>query len=328
MKTKISVVFALIFCLLAFSSTKAQTALKNDKISDDFLITLKTKGGYYSSGYQVITITATGDWSDRNYSEMPVQPSEEVISNETNSAKTRLTAERLKFLISEFEKIQFFKFGKDFSQEDEKVSSVNHQQTEIISIRLNGQIKEVSNYLGDSGKRTRLLRDLGEKIRGVEVWNLTNEKIPEDFEMNYRITDGDEIQRDFKIKSSGEVVESLFLSVPSKLEKGKNLSVFEKSKTIGKVSMQQLIQLIGEFEKIGFSAFKYSPLTKYDGCSIEPVTANGKRKHISVQINRKEMYASLYENCGANSETNASKFEYMTNVIEKLLKNIGAVKIN
>lgn len=320
--------FALIFCLFSFSSTEAQTELKNDRIPNDLLITLKIKGGYGSSSYQVITITATGDWSSKNYSEMPVQPSSEIIGNETNSAKIKLTAEKLKFLISEFEKIQFFKFGKDFPQEDEKILSLNHAQTEIIAIRINGQTKEVSNYLGDSGKRTRLLRDLAEKIRGVEVWNLANEKISEDFEVIYQITDEDDIKRDFEIKSSGEVVESFFSSVPSGVEKGKFLPVLEKSKIVGKFSMQQLIQLIKEFEKIGFSAFKYSSLTKYAGCSIEPVTANGKRKHIFVQINRKEMYASLYEKCGANSETNASKFEYMTNVIEKLLKDIGAVEIN
>ncbi len=319
--------FALIFCLLSFLLTEAQTALENDKIPDDLLITLKRKGGP-SSAYQVITITATGNWSYKSYSEMPVQPSSEIISDENDGTKTRVTAEKLKFLISEFEKIQFFKFGKDFPREDEKILSVNHQQTEIISIRINGQTKEVSNYLGDSSKRTRLLRDLAEKVKGVAVWNLENSKIPEDLEIRYRITDADKIQRDFEIKSNGEVAESFYSSVPSEFEKGKFLPIFDKSKTVGKISRQQLIQLIDEFEKTGFSAFKYSPLTKYDGCSIEPLTPNGKRKHIFVQINHKEMYASLYGNCNANSETNASKFEYMTDVIERLLKSIGAMKIN
>jgi len=331
--TKLSVLLALVFCLPSFSTIKAQTRLENDKVPADLLITLRNSG---RSFVYTITITANGDWSyHQNYSGLPAVSLPDGLSingkpaKKTKILKPKLSNAKLNWLIAEFEKVQFFRFGKDFPQEDKnEFLSINHQSTETISIRINGQTKEVSNYLGDFTKRTALLRDLAEKIRGAGVWNLQNGEIPDNFEVWYRITDGDKIQKDFKIKSNGEITESYHLSkfYP---EVGKNLPVFIKSKIVGKLSKQQLIQLIDEFEKIGFSTFKYSPLSKYAGCSNEPILTAEKRTHINVQINHnRQMYASLYENCNPKPETDAAKFEYMANEIEKLLKTIKAIKIN
>lgn len=322
MKVKIPFVFNLIFCLSFFTSVEAQTSLENTQIPDDLLITLKSEGKT-SFAYSVITITATGDWSSKSYLELPDQLPSKIISND--GIKIRIPPEKLKFLISEFKKVQFF---NNFSKEvldKEKALSPTERKIEVISIRMTGQTKEISYYLGQ-GKQTGILRDLGEKIRGVGIWNLQDGKIPDNFQVWYRITDGDKILRDFKIESNGEVTASYHLSkfYP---EVGKNLPVFVKSEKVGKLSKQQLIQLIDEFEKVGFSTFKYSPLSKYAGCLNEPILNEEKRKHINVQINHiTQMFASLYEDCNPEPETDAAKFEFIANEIEKLLKAIQTIK--
>ena len=107
------------------------------------------------------------------------------------------------------------------------------------------------------------------------------------------------------------------------------MPIFIKSKTVGKLSKQQIRRLIDEFEKAVFSTFKYSPLSEYDGCSNAPILTAEKRTHINVQINYiSQMYASLYENCNSKPETDAAKFEYIDMVIKELLKNAGVTKID
>ncbi len=333
MTVRFSIIFALLFCLSCLLKTEAQTTLKSGKIPDDLLITLKKQVGW-GGGCSEVTITAKGDWSEQLCGGLPAvrrlnaSPLNGKYAKPPKYLKPKLSVEKLKLLIAEFEEIQFFKFGKDFPQENDKIHlSLSDQATEIISIRINGQTKEVSNYLGDELNRTRLLKDLAEKIRGASIWNYENGKIPNNFQVSYRITDGDKIKRDFKIELTGKVTESFYTSIPFEMEKGKFVPRFDKSKTVGKVSKQQLRQLIDEFEKIGFSTFRYSILSKYDGCSNEPVSTLEKRTHISVQISyAHQMYASLYENCTSKPETNAAKFEYMNEVITKLLKDIGVAK--
>jgi hypothetical protein len=333
MKTKFSVALALIFCFLYFSSVEAQSALKNDKIPDDLLITLKRQEPW-SGPYSELTITANGDWFYHSRGGLPIRSLPNVLSLDGKRIKPpkylkpKLSHEKLKLLIAEFEKIQFFKFGEDFPQEEEKETLfLTDQAKEVISIRINGQIKEVSNDLGGTLKRTRLLHDLAEKIRDEGIWNYENGEIPDNFQVSYRITDEDKIKRDFKIESNGKVTESIFSTEPVPNNTGKTYSALKKTKTVGKLTRQQLTQLIDEFEKIGFSTFRYSILSKYDGCLNEPVSAAEKRTHISVQINyAHQMYASLYENCNPKLETNSAKFEYMNEVITKLLKNIHVTK--
>ncbi|MGI8494767.1 MAG: hypothetical protein ACR2L1_05575 [Pyrinomonadaceae bacterium] len=308
-----------------------QTLLVNDKIPEDLLITVKRQGGW-GGNYSEINITADGDFSFETRGGLPKVPTPNlypVNEKPPKYLKPKLSAEKLKLLIAEFEKIQFFKFSKDFPTEDEKeVGCVTDQGTDVISIQINGQTKEVSNYLGCSGKRNRLLRDLAEKIRGAGIWNYENDEIPDNFEVWYRITDGDRIQKDFKINAKGKITETVHASrfYP---EVGKELPIRIKSKTVGKLSKPQLRQLVDEFEKTVFSTFKYSPLTKYAGCSNDSVPTAEKRTHISVQINRvQQMYASLYANCNPKPETDAAKFEYISVVIKELLKNAGIAKIN
>lgn len=322
--------FLILILLVIFAlQISAQSLLDNGKIPDDLSITLKQQGGW-GGNYSEMTIMANGDISHQFRPVFPI-PNTQIFNGKKplKIAPPKVTEAKLKLLIYEFEKIQFFRFGKDFPVEDEKENwSLSDQQTEVISIRINGQTKEISNYLGDNLKRTKMLRDLAEKIRGVGIWYLWGGKIPKNFEVWYRTTNKDKIERDFKIKSNGKIVETLYSSrfYP---EAGKELPIFIKSKTVGKFSKQQLIGLIDEFEKIGFSAFRYSPLDKYSGCSNESVPNEENRTQINVQINRtSQMYASLYKNCNPQPETDAAKFEYIAKEIEKLLKTVKNIKLN
>ncbi len=316
------VAFNLVLLVVFALQVSAQSLLINDRIPDDLLITLKQQGAWGGT-YSEMTINASGDFSYQSRGGLPVVKMPDVLSingkrvKPPKYLKPKLSEEKLKLLIAEFEKIQFFKFGKDFPVEDEKeINCVTDVGTEAISIRINGQTKEVSDYYSCSGKRNRLLRNLAERIRGAGVWNYENGEIPENFEVWYRIATAGGVLQDFKIKANGKITETSYLT--------------GKSKTVGKVSKQQLRELMDEFEKGVFSTFKYSPLSRNSGCSNAPAPLpTGKTRHVNIQINRvAQMYASLYENCRPQPETDAAKFEYAADAIEKLLKSVGAMKTN
>ena len=321
----ITAIFLALLSLFFTSQSLAQTNAKVNKIPSDLLITLKRQEGWGGSRTET-TITGDGDYSVKVSGGVRSVSLTELGLNKKppKYLKPKVSEPKLRSLIAEFEKVRFFEFGKDFPKEDEKEHwSVTDSGTEVISIRINGQAKEVSNYLGDSLNRTRILRDLAERIRGAGIWNFENGHIPENFQVSYRVTGGDAIQRDFKIDSHGKIVESFYTSVPFEMQKGKFVPRFDRSKTVGKISKKQLRQLIDEFENVGFSAFRYSTLEKYDGCSNGPASPAEKRTHINVQIDRMaQMYASLYQNCDPIADSAAAKFEYMANVLEKLLKGV------
>ncbi|MGI8642198.1 MAG: hypothetical protein ACR2MG_19885 [Pyrinomonadaceae bacterium] len=301
--------------------------MKNNKIPGDLVITLKRNGQF--EDYK-ITVKANDDWTQEIYSALFVQTQsgDLVPSNKKPYViKTRLSDEKLKLLISEFERIQFFKFGKDFPQEDsETLFSISDQATETISIQLNGQEKEVSNYLGNSGKRTALLRELAERIRGVRVWNFESGKIPDDLSISYKtVYGGGAGWRDLTIKADGRIYEKSYSNLPSNSNLENLLQSLDKPKKSelkDKLSKEQIKELISEFEKINFSAFTYKVLNHLDGCSNEVVTNHITTKHISIHINNKNMYASVYENCNAKTGTDAAKFEYIFAKIGEMLKNV------
>jgi hypothetical protein len=314
----------------------AQSFLKNGEIPGDLIITLKRAGRFED---YVITIQSNGDWSFKGIAGLPVQLSPAgnfsrggKVAIKVNQTKAKLTKEALRALISEFDKIQFFKFGKDFPAEDETtLYSVTSQPTETISIRINGQTKEVSNYLGDFGKRAALLRDLAEKIRSAEIWNFRNSKIPEDLSIAYRVSYGEGSWRELTIKSDGGISEKSYSNFPSNPDTYKILQSLDKSKKSklkNKLSKQELKQLLSEFEKIGFSAFRYTILDNSHGCTNENISTHGMTKHISIQINNRNMYASTDKDCNAKPGTAAAKFEYALARIEETLKNVKAAKIN
>ena len=92
----------------------------------------------------------------------------------------RIPAKTLRSLIAEFERIQFFRFGKDFPPDDgsEMGYSLSDAGTQTISIRINGQTKEVFNDLGEFRKRNLLLKELADKINAaVAAANVSTMKI-------------------------------------------------------------------------------------------------------------------------------------------------------
>ncbi|MEP6849985.1 MAG: hypothetical protein ABI999_14095 [Acidobacteriota bacterium] len=310
----------------------AQSSLqKNDSIPGDLLIVLKRQEGWGGS-YSEITISATGDWSYQTRGGLPGLRSTPISLGVNGKPQQpskyltpKLTTQKLRLLIAEFEKIRFFDFGKDFPEEDEKETrSFSDAGTEVISIRINGKTKEVSNYLGDTLKRTKLLIDLAERIRGAGIWNYENGEIPANFEVNYQITGDDRVVRSFKIGANGKIVETSHTIDVFKGQNGYYAPRFSGPRSVGKLTQQGLSQLIEEFEKVGFSTFGHSTLSQDDGCSNAPPSTGEKRIHINVQINRvAQMYASLYENCDPKPETSAAKFEYINTVIKNMLDTAG-----
>jgi hypothetical protein len=317
-------IFSLIFVLTFAFQSSAQSLLKDGKIPDDLVITVKKQEGWGGS-YSEMMINAKGEFSHHSSGGMPAFPQTDLILvgvkiKPIKYLKPHLSLEKLNLLITEFEKIQFLKFGKDFPIEDEKeIWYISDKGGEAISIRINGQIKEVSYDLGEFSKRTRILKNLAERIRGARIWNYENDEIPENFRVNYQITDGDKIKKDLKINAKGKITETIYTS---RLYEniGKELPVLVKTKKVGKLSQKQVKKLINEFENIVFSGFRYSKLDKFSGCSNEPNSNLEKRKSINVQINYvSQMYASLYENCNAKLETEAAKFEYIVSKLEEIL---------
>lgn len=323
------IALGLILCALFALQASGQAFLKNGEIPDDLIITLKRNGRFED---YVITIQANGDWSFKGSAGLPLLNSPARISSKnakkTDLTKAKLTKETLKSLISEFEKIQFLKFGKDFPPEDEKIrSTISDQPTETISIRINGQTKEVTNYLGDSGNRSLMLRDLAERIRAARIWNLENGEIPEDFRLTYQTNYGEGGWNAAIIGSDGRVTGKFYSNFPSNNAQY-SLLITKKTKLQERISKKQLERLISEFEKIGFSALSREVLDKQDGCTNESLSTHGRTKLISVQINNRNISASMEEICNPKPGSNAAKFKYMVVKIEEILKNVKVTMIN
>jgi hypothetical protein len=307
----------------------AQSLLKNDEIPDDLIITLKRTGRFED---YVITIQSNGDWTFKGYAGLPRQNPLVPISGKTakkiDETRAKLTKETLKSLISEFKRIRFLKFGKDFPPEDEAIrTSISDESTETISIRINGQTKEISNYLGDSGSRAAMLRDLAERIRAAKTWNLENGEIPEDFSVTYRTDFGEASWLDTIIDSDGRVSAKYYSNFPSN-PTAQSLLITKKTNLKERISKKQLEQLISEFEKIGFSTFAGRNLNKQDGCASESLSTHGESNLIFVQINNRNMYASADAICNAKPGTDAAKFEQMVVKIKEMLKNVKVITVN
>jgi hypothetical protein len=308
-----------------------QALLKNGKIPKDLLIVLKHQDGW-GGAYSEMTINARGEFSFLTRGGLPAAIKFDDIvlvptgerPRRTRYLKPKLSQPKLASLLAEFERIQFFGFGPEPPPDDLGNGSFSDAGWEGISIRINGQTKEVGNYLGDTYRRTRILKDLAEKIRGAAVWNFEGNEIPENFGVTYG-TDFGRLQRNLRIACDGTITEELHSTVLGlKNDAGETVPYFTKTRAVAKVSRKQVRYLIDEFEKIGFSGFRFSNLAKYDGCSNPPDPNAEKRTNISVTINRvHQMYASLYQNCGPVRDTDAAKFEYMDKVIQNLLRSVG-----
>jgi hypothetical protein len=155
--------FLVLLCAVG-SQISGQTLLKNNKIPKDLLITLKTEVWGWA---QEVKITANGSWT--SIGGMPRLAVKAI----------RIPPNTLRSLIAEFERIEFFRFGKDFPPDDgSETGSLSDAGTQTISIRINGQTKEVFNDLGEFRKRNLLLKDLADKVNAaVAAANVSTMKI-------------------------------------------------------------------------------------------------------------------------------------------------------
>ena len=165
--------FLILLCALC-SQISGQTLLKNNKIPKDLLITAKTVGFPFTTN---VTITANGSWKTSRIALWP-----EGGGEESSTKAKRIPRKTLRSLVAEFERIEFFRFGKDFPLEDESEMGsgglIMDAGTLTVSIQINGQSNEVSNYLGFSGNRTSLLMGLRDKINAaVAAANVSTMKI-------------------------------------------------------------------------------------------------------------------------------------------------------
>ncbi len=320
------VILSLLFSTFFVFDISAQTLLIKNEIPDDLLITL-TKDHYRNRNYFEMSINSNGEFTfPKNPKFLANLPREVYVLGKPiknpKYLKPKLSSEKLKQLVAEFEKVDFFSLTEDTAFKTGKIPCSTHATTDIISITINGQTKEVSNYLGCSSKRNRLLRNLAERIHGASIWNYENNEIPEVFEIWYRVTDASKIEQDFTINGEGKIVKKFFWEIDAKSGQKLYASYPLKTKTVGKLSKIQIKELMDEFEKAVFSTFRYSLLTKYSGCINEAGLNEHKRAHINVQMNHiAQMYASLYKDCKPKPETDAAKFEYINTVIKKLLKD-------
>jgi len=318
----------LVFMLLAVQIV-GQSLLVNDRIPDDLLIVLTCDGGGGSTLHTEISIDAKGDFTflSRGNNGLPATRFSPLLRLLAQNDKPveyltpKLSREKLRQLLGEFDKVEFLRFGDDFPKEDGLVTWVTDQASESISVRANGQTKRVPYYLGTSAKRTKILRELGEKIRGAGIWNYEGGKIPENFELRYQRTNGKAKVLDLTISANGNVVQT-FYTFDTKIDRSKPVS----TKVVGHLSRRRIKQLINSLEAATFATFRFSELEKSDGCTNAPQPI-GNRTHIGVQINRVEqMYASLYAGCDARPDTGAAKFEQADLAIKKLLRKVKVIK--
>jgi hypothetical protein len=232
--------------------------------------------------------------------------------------KPRLSSEKLKLLIAEFDKIQFLRFGKDFPVENATRTYITDLGSASISVIANGQTKEVPFDLGDFGNGARLLKRLADRIRGAGIWNYEGGQIPENFELWYRKPTSDTIVSDYRIGADGNIRQSFYK------KDGRPVATSEKIGTVRRLSANQIRELLGALENAGFSKFRYSTLSKHDGCTNDSPPNLGKRTHINIQINRvAQMYSSLYSDCQVIPGTPADTFEQADLAVRKTLAAAG-----
>lgn len=334
MSGKLLVILTLFLCF--FSEVGAQSLMKNGEIPQDLIIKLKRTGRFEN---YTITIKANGECTFDGYAGLPKSGSIKgglltTQAEQKNSIKSnsetgkKVNKVKLQELISEFEKIKFFEIGKSYPQETGVANYISDQSTEVISIQINGQIKEVSNYLGDSGNRAEMLRNLGNKIKDARFLSFNGNVIPEDLVIKY--WNGSGIGwTGFLIKSDGKVFYKTYSNMPSNpdsisallgLDKIKNA---KKPELKSKLSEKQLRELISEFEKVDIFSFPSRQLSNQDGCTQDSVSSNAKETVISLQMLGKSATVSANRNCGATVGSIAEKFE---NLEKKIVQIVGTVK--
>lgn len=305
------------FAFVAATASDAQLVASGVAIPNDLLITLRTQGSW-SGGSSELTIDATGLVNSSTSVGLPVSPS--LLFKPQKLLKPYVPPEKLKTLIAEFDKIDFFRIAETFPGKDEQRGYfITDMGSQTISIRMNGRTTQVADYVGYTSQRSKNLVQLAARIRGAGIWNYEGGKIPKNFELRYRTTiGGNIILNEIKIDADGKVSQSFFSS-----DKRYGGPTHIKTITVGRLSNNQIRGLLDALEAANFSIFVYSTLTKNDGCTSEPHLGAERRSHINVQINHvQQMYASLYDPCLPEPQTLASFFEQASNAVRDLMASV------
>ena len=155
---KIKLLFAFVFVFLFFSKSQAQTLLQNGEIPNDLVISLeRTFCGGDCPTYK-LTVTADG----------VVNFTGEENTRKIGSSKSKISKDKLKQLVSEFERAEFFKFRDEYESGEICEQYATDFPSEIISIQINGKNKKVSHNFGCWGEKAKAeltpLVDLGKNI--------------------------------------------------------------------------------------------------------------------------------------------------------------------
>lgn len=132
--------------------------MQNGEIPKDLFITLERTYCFGSCPAYKLTINSQGevDFEGKEY------------TKKIGSAKSKIKREKVRQLIREFEKADFFSFRGRYDDFDVCEVYATDSPSEIISIRINGKNKEVYHYFGCGGKKVmeelEPLINLGEKI--------------------------------------------------------------------------------------------------------------------------------------------------------------------
>jgi hypothetical protein len=155
---QIRFLIAFAFLLLSFSQTRAQSLLQNGEIPSDLIITLERT--FCGGDCPTYKLTVTADRVVKFLGE------ENTIK--IGSAKSKISKEKLRQLIAEFQKSDFFKFRDEYESGEICEQYATDFPSEIISIQINGKSKKVLHNFGCWGEKAKIeltpLVNLGENI--------------------------------------------------------------------------------------------------------------------------------------------------------------------
>ena len=155
-KTLFNSILVFLFLIFFIQKGKSQTSLKNDEILPDLRITLERTVCFGDCVPYKLSINNEGRIIFEGYSNTKTKV----------KAEGTITQEQLKEIIAEFEKAKFFTLKDKYQDEEDGCTwLVTCHPSAIISIQINGEVKNIVHYLGCSaGNPTKILGELSSKI--------------------------------------------------------------------------------------------------------------------------------------------------------------------
>ena len=167
MKRKSKILLSLVFVCAFLSQVSAQLILNNGKIPRDLVITYES---YNRFCHSELKIKSNRKLLLNLFSCLPLSDAE-ISRYESAKRYKKLPEEKLKELISEFEKINFFNLNDEYStRKNSCITFITDSGTTKISIKINGTAKQVFFENGCRNENNTIiqqLRNLGEKINQI-----------------------------------------------------------------------------------------------------------------------------------------------------------------